>query len=275
MGESLREMQRYDKYGSGRRIRERLAKVTGTLDTVNVDMIFNFPHQTEASLRRDLRILTDDLAADQVSFYPLMTDDNVRKAMHATMGVVDHSRERHYYEIIAEHMLAAGYKRNSAWCFSANPGMFDEYIVNHEEYLGLGSGAFSYLQGALYSSTFSIAQYLELVQEGQSGCVYRQAMSEREQMRYYLLMRLFGGTLDKAAAQTRFEGRFLDGVWKELSALEFLGAIRDRGATFALTEKGNYIWVMIMREFFSGINRLRDHMRHTNLNGNVAAQAGE
>ena len=50
----LSEMQRLGPYGSGAAIAERLRKRRGTFETLNVDMIFNFPDQDEQSLRRDL-----------------------------------------------------------------------------------------------------------------------------------------------------------------------------------------------------------------------------
>ena len=100
-------------------------------------------------------------------------------------------------------------------------------------------------------------------------------LNERDQRRYYLLMELFGGALDKRRAEERFAGRFERGLWQELGALRMIGAVRDRGASFELTERGHYLWVVIMREFFSGVNRLRDEMRHTNNNEMVAETAGE
>ena len=36
--------------------------------------------------------------------------------------------------------------------------MIDEYIVDYEEYVGIGSGAFCFLDGALYVNTFSLAR---------------------------------------------------------------------------------------------------------------------
>ena len=140
--------------------------------------------------------------------------------------------------------------------------MTDEYIVEHEEYVGLGSGAFSYLDGNLYASTFSLAQYRRMVNEGKTGTIFRQAMSEREQMRYYLLMLLFGGSLDLDAAEGRFDGRFRRKLRAELMALQSIGAVAEKDGRLSLTERGNYVWVMIMREFFSGVNRLRETMRH-------------
>lgn len=258
----LKAMRRFDNYGSGSEIADRLVSVRGKFDTVNVDMIFNLPQQTEASLRRDLDVLTDNVVADQVSFYPLMTGDSNKAEMSRTMGLADLSRQKHYYELIVARMLSAGYSRSSAWCFSRKPGMFDEYIVNREEYLGLGSGAFSYLRGALFANTFSIGGYMEMLEAGKSSIVSQRKMSEHDQKRYYLLMQLFGGTLDKARAEARFAGSFQRSLWPELTALKAIRAIRDSGDVLVLTERGYYLWVILMREFFSETNTLRDQMRH-------------
>jgi coproporphyrinogen III oxidase-like Fe-S oxidoreductase len=258
----LRKMQRYDKYGSSEQIRERLASVRGVFETLNIDMIFNLPQQTERSLQNDLRILTDELAVDQVSFYPLMTANSARKAMHQQMGVVDYRREKALYTMIARHMLGAGYVRSSAWCFSRQESMIDEYIAQQDEYLGLGSGAFSFLQGSIYASTFSINHYLRLVAGGQTGLVRRRSLARIDQMRYHLLMRLFGGSLDLDAADRRFDGDFTKALRLELTGLRLIRAVRRDRHCLRLTERGYYLWVMMMREFFTGVNNLRDEMRH-------------
>ena len=90
----LREMQRYEKYGSGEKIVQRLKNIEGAFETLNVDMIFNLPHQTKESLRDDLQVLTDDVGVDQVSFYPLMATDGTVRSMQKDMGTVDHHREK-------------------------------------------------------------------------------------------------------------------------------------------------------------------------------------
>ena len=258
----LREMERLEKYGDGAAMMRQLRRQNGTFDTLNVDMIFNFPHQTEASLRRDLDILVDEIGVDQVSYYPLMADAKTRRSMRPTMGRVDHSRERHFYQLIVERLLAAGYTRTSAWCFSRQQGLFDEYIVDHEQYVGLGSGAFSYVQGDLYASTFSLNHYVRLLSAGQMATAQRRVMGERDQMRYYLLMQLFSGSLDTGRAEIRFNGDFHSKLWPELTALRLLGAIRSSDKYLQLTERGYYLWVLMMREFFTGVGSLRDEMRH-------------
>jgi len=258
----LREMERYEKYGSGSEIREHLKKVSGSFDTLNVDMIFNFPHQDAAVLASDLGVLTEELSIDQVSWYPLMTADSTSRTMARQMGAVDHSRERPFYESIVRHMQGAGYQRSSAWCFARRPGMFDEYIVEHEEYVGLGSGSFSYLDGGMYANTFSINHYLSLIAAGHTGTVRERQLTPLEQMRYFLLMKLFSGRLNLDFAEKRFAGQFDRVMWRDLAGLRFIGAARTESDSLCLTESGYYLWVVLMREFFSGVNSFRDDMRH-------------
>ncbi len=258
----LLEMGRLEKYGSGEQIRARLAEIAGLFDTTNVDMIFNFPHQSELQLKSDLETLTEVLSVDQVSWYPLMTTASTAGPMRRHIGSVDHSHERAFYRIISDHMLVSGYERSSAWCFSRQPGMFDEYIVEHEEYVGLGSGSFSFLDGALYANTFSINHYLQLIASGRTSVVRERSLSATERMRYYLLMQLFGGELSLNVAERFFDGQFERTLWPDIRALRLIGAIRRVGKDLHLTESGHYLWVVLMREFFSGINGFRDDMRH-------------
>lgn len=257
----LQQMERYEKYGSGDKIKSRLQKVAGRFNTLNVDMMFNFPKQTEGSLQRDLDILTGEIGADQVSWYPLMSADATRKAMDKNIGRVDYARERRLYRQIVKHMLANGYHRSSAWCFSRGPAMIDEYITGNDEYLGLGSGSFSYINGALYGSTFSINHYLRRIENGKPGITRRSDMKTREQMRYYLLMKLFGGALSLPAASEHFGRSFNLALLPELTGLRLIGAIRRTGDVLTLSESGQYLWVMMMREFFGSVNDFRERMR--------------
>lgn len=258
----LREMGRFEKYGSSEQIRERLHRFAGVFETLNIDMIFNFPDQSEESLIDDLYTLTNTVKADQVSFYPLMTADSARKPILRELGKVNRKRERKLYQLITRRMIAGGYRRSSAWCFSRRPAMIDEYIITQEEFLGLGSGAFSYVGGHFYASTFSLNHYIDRAKIGQSGIVRERSVSSRDQMRYYLLTRLFAGSIDLDEAERRFAGRFHKTLRSELASLRIIGAVTRHEHSLQLTERGYYLWVTLMREFFTGVNYFREQMRH-------------
>jgi len=256
----LREMERYDKYGSGARILQRLHDAKGIFKTLNVDMIFNLPHQTLESLLSDVDRLTRDVGVDQISFYPLMGATSTRHAMRKGMGKVTYGRERSFYEAILDRMPAT-YRPSSAWCFSCGDGAIDEYVADRDDYVGLGSGAMSYLNGTLYAASFSINRYIRLVNSGHSGITRQHRFGLRDQMRYYFLMRLFGLELEKEVAEARWEGRFHRVLWRDFAFFRALGAIRDTGTSWKLTRKGMYVWVLMMREFFIAVSNFRDLMR--------------
>jgi menaquinone C8-methyltransferase len=256
----LRAMGRYEKYGSAAAIREHLAAVADTFPTLNIDMIFNLPGQTRSMLEHDLDILAGELRAQQVSFYPLMVTGSTRLAMRERMGGYGANREREYYRLI-QRRLAPDYCASSAWCFSRGKAAIDEYIVTDDEYLGAGSGAFGYYQGLLYSNTFSLNRYGQLTGTWHSPVTMARQMSEVEQMRYDFLTRLFGLSLDKAFVRRKYGPRFERRLWREIAFFRCIGALRDTGSRLELTERGMYYWVVMMREFFTGVNRFRQQMR--------------
>ncbi len=112
----LKQMERYHKYGSGTEIKDRLAKLMGRFDTLNVDMIFNFPTQTMSMLERDLEIIKE-IQSDQVTFYPLMVSDVTKKDLARRFGPISYEQERRFYEKIVEG-LHEDYSCGTAWCFS-------------------------------------------------------------------------------------------------------------------------------------------------------------
>jgi coproporphyrinogen III oxidase-like Fe-S oxidoreductase len=256
----LAGMERLEKYGSGELIRQRLAAVQGIFPTLNVDMIFNLPGQTLAMLEHDLDVL-GDLGVDQISFYPLMTAPTARHKMEKTMGHNDPSLRLPMYQRILERLLGAEYHAASAWCFSRNQGMFDEYIIDQADYVGVGSGAFSYVGGAYYSTTFSLNHYCRRIEGGQSGITQRRPVSRKDQMRYDYLVRLFGGELKRDYIERRYGRDFWLRMAPELLAMRALGATRHDADAIRLTHRGMYCWVLMMAEFFNSVNSVREQMR--------------
>ena len=96
----LKKMDRYDKYGSGDAVAERLRRALGRFGTLNADMIFNFPTQSPAMLDRDLDILTG-MGIDQITWYPLMVSDSTREKVTESFGRVDDRQEERFYHLIA------------------------------------------------------------------------------------------------------------------------------------------------------------------------------
>ena len=265
--ELLRQMDRYDKYGSGAEILERLRSVEGFFHSLNVDMIFNFPSQTEAVLRRDIEQVKAS-RCNQTTFYPLMASRSVATQLKRTVGMVDYGREGRFYKILVDELVETPdrpFELATAWTFSrTGGGLIDEYIVDYEEYVGIGSGAFSYLRGDIYLTTFSLRDYGRAIGEGRMPvAVGSSANTLANRMRYRFLMELFGLRLDKKKFERDFGVSVERGLRAEMLFFRtFGGFATDNADELTLTEKGRYLTVVMQRSMFAHLNSLRDTARN-------------
>jgi coproporphyrinogen III oxidase-like Fe-S oxidoreductase len=254
----LRQMERLDKYGGGEEILGRLRAIQGVFDTLNADMIFNFPTQTPKTLDRDLDVLLAS-GVDQVTYYPLMVSDSTRQMVTRSLGYVDGRQEARYYRRILER-LRPTYRMSSAWCFSRKPSLIDEYIVDYDEYAGLGSGSIGYLDGTCYANTFDVAEYAARIGRGEVPLMAARVFSRQDRIRYDFVMKLFGMELRESDLKKKY-GAVYPYLWKDIAAFMAAGGLRRRGGTLCLTERGCYQWVILMREFFTAVNNFRDYCR--------------
>jgi coproporphyrinogen III oxidase-like Fe-S oxidoreductase len=228
-----------------------------------VDLIFNIPGQDEDSIRADLAAVRS-CGVNQVTFYPLMTSPTVQRAIENTLGRIDFSRESAFYEIICA-VMERDYELSTAWTFvKKGGGLIDEYIVNSEEYLGIGSGSFSYLNGHLYVNTFSLDAYHAAISARRWPVTGKRRFGRLDQMRYRFMMDLFGLRLDKHRFQERF-GRPVElALPLEMAFFSSAGAFAENSSKqITLTTRGRYLLVILMREFFSAMNFVRDQARGT------------
>ena len=259
----LRQMDRYDKYGSGAEILERIQSVEGFFHSLNVDMIFNFPSQTEGVLRRDIEMVKAS-RCNQTTFYPLMASRSVEASLRRTVGMVDYAREARYYTMLCES-LADAFELSTAWTFSRiGRGLIDEYIVDYEEYVGIGSGAFSYLRGDIYLTTFSLRDYSAEIAQGRMPVAVGSASNGlKNRMRYRFLMDLFGLRLDKKRFARDFGMSVERGLPAEMLFFRtFGGFAKDDADELTLTGKGRYLAVVMQRTMFAQLNGLRDAARN-------------
>jgi len=260
--ELLKQMKRFDRFGSGETNIERIKQVSRDFPSLNVDMIFNFPNQTTEKLANDIQAILDS-GAYQVTFYPLMSSPSVERSLHNSVGDVSYTHEYEFYRQILQGLKGV-YTPLSAWTFARkSDSMIDEYIVDYEEYIGIGSGSFSYLNGALLANTFSVATYKQKIEEGLSAITGISRFAKREQMRYRFLMSLFGLHLDKAAFNRDFgKGSVERKLWLEMTFMKTVGAFAVNNLDeITLNEKGQYMLVVMMREFFANLNHVRDKQR--------------
>jgi coproporphyrinogen III oxidase-like Fe-S oxidoreductase len=268
----LKRVRRFDKYGSGLEIKQRLMDVVGLFQTVNVDMIFNFPNQTEQILAADIEIL-EEINPPQITWYPLMISRSRKADMTQKCGRFDVRREKRLYDFIYGRLMRR-YRASSVWCFSNTAGLIDEYPVTHHNYAAAGASAMGYVGGNLYFNVFSIPSYIERIGRGETPLVAAQPFSTQQKRRFRLLMELLTGSLDISAVNTRYGKRFLWSLAPELCLLFVWGAISVAKGRISLTRKGRHHWLAMMRTIFSTLGDYRD-MHICSADASVSAAQGE
>ena len=141
---------------------------------------------------------------------------------------------------------------------------FDEYVVDHDEYLGLGSGAFSFLGDSLYVNTFSLRRYNERISQGKMGVERRKRFDKHAILQYRLLLGLFAARLSRKYFR-EVHGVDLDrALFKEMLGLKLAGAIKDNPAdpdNLIVTDAGKFLGLVMMKAFYSGMDNVRAELR--------------
>ena len=253
--ETLKRVARYEKFGSSEALQEKLKKALGVLPVMSLDLIFNLPNQTKEQLLNDIKI-AKSIAPEQITFYPLMKSPLTRDAIAKSLGVADSDNEREFYEIICESF--SDYHQSNAWAFgrdSAN--LRDEYVGSHHEYVGVGSGAFSFLNGELVINAFNLLDYGRRVKIGESPVIAKCGFTKKERLKYIFLTELFDGGVNIAKYDEFNGANIKKELFAELNLLKLVGAIYEEGGRIVPTGFGRYLCLVLMRDFYAGMDKVR------------------
>ena len=141
--------------------------------------------------------------------------------------------------------------------------MIDEYIVDFPEYVGVGSGAMSFLDNTIYGNTFSLGEYADKIERGKMAVVKRgKTYGFWGQMRYRFVTDMFGLKLDKKRFLRDFGVPVELGLFGEIAFLTLVGGLASNTSeAITLTAKGRYLLLVMMRETLALSNDARDQAR--------------
>lgn len=257
--EILKLTDRYDKFGSGALIYERLHEAIELFPTTNVDMMFGFRGQSLDILRNDMEMIVK-LNPRQVTTYPLMVTSQTRKSVKQTIAAEGLELADQYAVVM--NTLGSHYRQLTSWTFGrTHDEGFDEYVVDHDEYLGVGSGAFSFLGTNLYVNTFSLHRYGERIKAGKTGVERRRTFDKDAVLKYRLMLGIFSGRLSRKYFR-EVHGVDLDrALWKEMLGLRLVGAVKNNPDNLIITDTGKFLGLVMMKAFYSGMDNVRAELR--------------
>ncbi|MGC8572064.1 MAG: radical SAM protein [Candidatus Micrarchaeia archaeon] len=235
---------------------ETIKLANDIIDTLSVDLIFNFNTQTLEQFGNDLDILID-AKTKQITNYPLLPSiysENFKN--------INRKNERNFYNLLLSRMDSASYKPSTVWCFSRkNDVLSDEYIIEYDSYIGIGSSSISLFKNHFYINSFSVPKYNRLIDNEKIPVVREKFLSQKELAYYFLLNHLFGLKINKEAFKKEFGASIYKILYKEMIVAKALNIIREDSKNIYLKRNGYYIVGSGMRAFLSILNTLREEFR--------------
>ena len=258
----LKLSDRYEKFGSGEQIFERLQYAQELFPVCNIDMMFGFRGQSLDVLHDDMEKIVK-LNPRQTTTYPLMVTSQTRQSVKGTIAATGIELADQYRCIL--DTFGTRYRQLTSWTFGqTNNEGFDEYVVDHDEYLGVGSGAFSFLNNSLYVNTFSLRRYGERIAAGNTGVERRREFDKHAIMQYRLMLGLFSHRLSRKYFR-EVHGINVDRyLMKEMLGLRISGAIKDDPNApdrIIVTDAGKFLGLVMMKAFYAAMDQVRAELR--------------
>jgi oxygen-independent coproporphyrinogen-3 oxidase len=253
-------------------------------DNINLDLIFALPNQTLDEWMEDLKTAIN-LNPNHLSTYNLQIEEdtllwemiNNSNEYRVTSNefselpvsrypllVADEETDRAMYEFTIETLKANGYKHYEISNF-AKPGYECKHNINYWKngnYIGIGTGAHSHINGKRWANPDSIEDYLEA---RSSVTVTKPVSSFGHEVRYeqrisgiYTCLPAGTAGIETDKRETIFLGlRLLDGLpidefkgfEREVAELMNDGLLEQKNSNYRLTRKGLYLGNLVFEKF--------------------------
>lgn len=223
-------------------------------ENISIDLINSWPGQTPAMWLDDLEAAVK-IDAKHISSYCLSYEEGTpifRKREEGKLAVVSEEIERQIFDLTGKFLASKKFDRYEISAY-AKEGHFSRHNISYwlgEEYLGLGSAAFSYADGMRYANCRDPEIYIRMIAETGTARNWQETLDpeKRARERAVINLRMTEGiNLEKFRNETGFsfdeiykeeKGQLLDGGWLEYND----GFVR-------LTEKALPVADSILMEF--------------------------
>ncbi len=213
-------------------------------DNVSLDLMFGLPNQTLTSLRRSVECILK-LRPEHISCYGLKIEEGTpfyNQLMAGEITQLDDDAFAELYDFICRSLTDAGYIQYeiSNFCLPERHSRHNTRYWLCREYMGIGAGASSYLDGVRSSNTDSLLNYKRVTEE---------VLTHRDKMSEFVILGL--RMTDSGISINEFKNRFDADIYDVFgSQLEkYRDFITREGNVLKLTKKAYYVSNSILADF--------------------------
>ena len=230
----------------------RRAMQTG-FESVNVDLMFALPGQTQLDWEKDVRTIID-LGVDQLSTYPMFSfpySDMGRKKGISQVERPPHKVIRGMLAFTDEYCEEKGLLRCAVWSW-LKPGKGKFSSITRHHYIGFGPSAASMTGSDFYVNTFDVMAYAGRLPDERPVAV-SMPMDRRLEMAYWLYWRIY----ELKVSEDDFRDVFGAGASLKaefghlLRSLLFTGMLERSGGSYHVTRPGGAYWIHRLQNEYS------------------------
>lgn len=231
----------------------RLARECG-FENINIDLIFGLPDQTIDEWAESLKYVTE-LNPEHISCYSLIIEEGTQLFNDVESGktlVVDELIDRQMYEMLRDVLVERGFIHYEISNFSKR-----QYESAHnlkywtlQDYLGLGVGAHSFIDGVRFKNTESIQGYCSSLKDGIYPSEDSQFISQKESMGEFIFLglRLING-ISVADFQNRYQVPIHSIYGEKIEKMVKSGLLIEEANGIRLTNQGLNLANKVFVEF--------------------------
>lgn len=221
------------------------------IGNINMDLILSLPGETIDDVKDSVEKLLA-LEPDHVSLYELVVEEKTVFGKRQKQGKLSLPSEESQIEQLSyarERLKKAGYEHYELLNY-AKPGRRSRHNLIYwanREYLGLGPGAFAYVDGRRWRHSASVEEYLRKAKAGDWSALEEETLGpkEREIESFLLALRLADG-----ASTLRF-ARVVQKMRKTVDSLAEKGLLEEKNGALRLTSRGQFFAETIFSELSS------------------------
>ena len=220
---------------------------------INSDLMFGLPGQSLNTFQNTLVEVTK-LKIPHISAYGLIINENTIIGERIEQGILpepDEDVEVDMYNFLRKFLMDQGYEHYEISNFG-KPGFqcrHNRTYWKNRNYLGLGLGAHSSMDGVRFYNLESFSSYHQKLQAGEKPIAGSQDISKEEQLRESLMLglRLTEG-IAISCLESRYKTNVEESVLNKFNEFTKLGLLETSGNRLRLTEKGFYLSNSVFRE---------------------------
>ncbi len=217
---------------------------------ISLDLMYGLPDQTMEDWRKTLRCAAD-FGTEHISCYALKIEEGTPFSK-MSLNLPDEDAVADMYEEALGFLGRCGYERYEISNF-AKKGFESRHNMKYwkcHDFLGVGAGAFSCVDGERFSNVCAVEEYIERIEKFGSACEEREALDSFDKMSEFVFLglRLSGGISEK-----EFEKKFslnIDEIFgKPLKKYTEMGFLERNGGKIRFSDKGFFVSNTILSDF--------------------------